>query len=202
MKTNTIRLNSKIRGVALVCSAPDARYRRYHTGPFPADEVAQVGRAVKVRIPARYQEREGGAFPVGTLMCAAYDQWQLDGRSISDPCLYVLTPVLRDGSDAHRAGCGQWDLLGEELIPADDPELLALRAEISALDAAWLAEHVDECRVEDRRTDMIARSTVHDESGRDPAPPPPSETECLECGAVYDSPGNVEPGGMSCRRCS
>ena len=27
------------------------------------------------------------------------------------------------------------------------------------------------------------------------------ETECLECGAVYTSPGHVEQGGMSCDRC-
>lgn len=26
-------------------------------------------------------------------------------------------------------------------------------------------------------------------------------TECLECGAIYDTPGSVEPGGMGCRRC-
>lgn len=29
----------------------------------------------------------------------------------------------------------------------------------------------------------------------------PRETECLECGAVYQEPGHVESGGMSCDRC-
>lgn len=30
----------------------------------------------------------------------------------------------------------------------------------------------------------------------------PTATECLECGATYDHPGHVEPGGMGCDRCN
>lgn len=193
-----VELKTTLRGVPLVASPPDARYRRYHTDISPAPSVTRVGRAERVHVPARLQEREGGMYPVGTVMCAAYDEWCVEGRRV-DPCVYFQAAIMRDGSDAHLEGCGRWALL-DELIPADDPELLALRAELDELDAAWRSEYAGEIVRENHRTAMIARATVHDEFGCEQALPH-TETECLECGAVYSSPGMVEAGGMSCRRC-
>lgn len=216
-----VRLNTKLRGVALVASAPDSRYRRFHTDISPAPEVERIGAALRVTIPARYADGSG-AYAAGTVICSSYTEWQIDGRRVTDPFVHPgLRPIMRDGSDAALKDMGQWDLLvGEEidlvstglndrpfsrkvtgLIPSDDPEIVALRAELRALDDAWNASHAKENLLEDARTAMIARATVHDESGVDRMHVVPTELECLECGAVYQHPGSVETGGMSCQRC-
>lgn len=214
-----VRLQTTIRGIPLVADEPDARYRRFHQFVYPAPEVDVVGSAVRVDVPERRD-------PTGYLLCSASSEWQIDGRR-ADPILYrhmrrhvtgedlggqwallgpgtpTSTGVRRETSEQFRQHLpptsGEWITVPIHL-PPDDPELLALRAELDRLDAVWTATQTAECAAEDVRSDALARAALHDEGGRDPLSPP-SELECLECGAVYDRPGSVEPGGMSCRRC-
>lgn len=177
-----VELATTVRGVRLVAARPDARYRRYHTDVVPHPDEVHVGRAVRVEQPARLADGTG-SYPAGEV-------------------LYPLRGLMRDGSDAHVTGTGRWNLL-EAPLPAGDPELIALRAELDALDRAWQEQHTTTIAAEDRRTTAIAAATIHDESGRDPDFGRADWTalECLECGAVYPAPGSVEPGGMGCRRC-
>ncbi len=94
----------------------------------------------------------------------------------------------------------EWSAIKDVKL-VDSADARELHAEIGELDAAWTAASAAELAREDARAEAIARSAVHDESGRDQIVIRPTETACLECGAVYESPGKVEAVGMACRRC-
>lgn len=59
-----------------------------------------------------------------------------------------------------------------------------------------------------RKPSFDEASTLFDERGLlrvediPSAPAPSIVYECLECGANYSTPGQVEPGGMGCVRCN
>lgn len=184
-----IPLKTTLRGVPLVALNPDARYCRVHKVVISSEAPPQIGDCRRVEHPARYSA-DGQI-----LLCRAYTAWTRG----SNP--YVNWEVsLYCGLRGEDWGI-QCEVIQEAFIPPTDPEVIALRAEVTALNKAWQHAHAEEIAEEDERTRVLsAAHAAVDEFGRS-IPDPPRELECLECGAVYSRSGHVEPGGMSCDRC-
>ena len=202
--SSKVFLFSTFRGLRLAVSLPDIRYAQYHTVYVAQSESA--GDCVLVRTPEK--RNSAGAITVG-----AGSHWdpraKRPGNSIFDafvdPSVKVGTWTRGKGFDAAgRPGiyCALFasDGLGARgsavFFADEDPEVAAIVAEVAALDAEWKASHVDALRREAVRTDAVARACA-----LEGLPIRATETECLECGAVYSQPGHVEAGGMACDRC-
>lgn len=189
-----IRLKSTVRGIALCATEPDVRYRRYHQ-LFIAPEETQIGQAVRVYTPDRYSDR-------GVLLCSASSHWEIDGR-YADPSVSVVqrdaqgrSLLRRDYDESTARRCLHLSLLGET-IPGSDPEVARLLEELDALDQAWTQAQSQALAYEDETRRQVAHAVASEAISL----PGGTALECLECGAVYQRPGSVEPGGMGCRRC-
>lgn len=192
IEVRAIDLESTVRGLRLQAAEPDVRYRRYHV-VHVHPEQGPIGGARRVQtVPPVYRDASGERCqpdtPGAVQVAPAYYQWERDGQHVD----HWVSPKY-----GHPIDLGfRCLLLGAEPIPPDDPDVVALRGELSRLDAEWTAEHKEELAEEDRRLKIVAAAHA-----LDGLPEAPVETECLECGATYATPGHVEAGGMACDRC-
>jgi hypothetical protein len=85
-----------------------------------------------------------------------------------------------------------------DLTVEEAAAVLEFREEMDAVwqdrQAAWIAREKrhDEAVARAVALDALPQSVIHAIAG---------PTECLECGAVFEEPGHVEAGGMTCDRC-
>lgn len=91
-----------------------------------------------------------------------------------------------------------WQAFSIEITPDEAQQVLdwaeTVQAEWKKRSSDWIAEECD-------RTEAIAHAVALDGLNPSTLHLAHGPTECLECGATYDKPGHVEPGGMSCDRC-
>jgi hypothetical protein len=88
-----------------------------------------------------------------------------------------------------------WPGLFRSLTP-EEAELVLEYSELAQDE--WQRRSQQWIDAENRRTELIAQACARDAINI----PYVTELECFECGAVYEEPGHVEAGGMSCDRCN
>jgi hypothetical protein len=116
------------------------------------------------------------------------------GGARCDPKYGDYAPFAFDFTPEEAQKVIDWREAADVAWFAAHPNFLPQEKLILAAQVAGLSATVAEMMV-DARQAFGDTAVVAITSGENPL------TECLECGAAYDTPGHVEPGGMACDRC-
>lgn len=116
------------------------------------------------------------------------------GATWAKPEYGDYAPLKFDLTEAEAREVIAWREQADEQWFAAHPDFLPREEKITQAQVAGLSEGAAEFFVD-------AKEAFGDDAVALVGPLSTTAIECLECGAVYDEPGHVEPGAMGCDRC-
>lgn len=210
-----ITLRNKFRGMTILADEPDVRYRRYHElyldgGEFTTEAYQNGEFLGKPHWVVGFTRPDGSRQATYSGVWTTREEAEHARTTYAGATTARLRISLRVWLDADGNLCGYAGNGGGigEYAPLefgridDDPDLPAIYAERTALDAAWLQAQEASLAYEDETQRLVANAAALDGIGSGILHKLHGPTECLECGAVYDEPGHVDEGAMGCKRCN